>query len=78
MYFFTKGTAKQIISAYQNMVGKPTLPPFWALGWHASSANYTSVDKIKDVVQKYSEHKIPLESIFLDNSYLSSDNFKID
>ena len=43
MYFFTKGSAKQIIKAYQNMIGKPQLPPFWALGWHAASAGYTNL-----------------------------------
>jgi alpha-glucosidase (family GH31 glycosyl hydrolase) len=33
MYFFTKGSAKEIITAYHNLIGKPALPPFWSLGW---------------------------------------------
>jgi len=32
MYFFTKGSSKEIIQAYHNMIGKPTLTPFWSLG----------------------------------------------
>jgi alpha-glucosidase (family GH31 glycosyl hydrolase) len=33
VFFFIHGSAKQIIAAYHNVIGKPTLPPFWALGW---------------------------------------------
>ena len=32
--FFLKGTAKEIIAQYHNYIGKPALPPFWALGFH--------------------------------------------
>jgi alpha-glucosidase (family GH31 glycosyl hydrolase) len=34
IYFFVHGSAKEIIQSYHNVIGKPTLPPFWALGWH--------------------------------------------
>lgn len=33
VYFFIHGTAKEIISQYQNQFGKPQLPPYWSLGW---------------------------------------------
>jgi len=45
MYFFFKGTAKEIISRYQNFIGLPALPPFWSLGWHASSYGYDNMEK---------------------------------
>jgi len=32
--FFLKGSAKEIIAQYHNFIGKPALPPFWALGFH--------------------------------------------
>lgn len=35
--FFMRGSAKEVIASYQEFIGKPQLPPFWALGWHASS-----------------------------------------
>jgi len=37
MFIFTKGDARGIIKQYHNMIGKPSLPPFWALGWHATT-----------------------------------------
>jgi alpha-glucosidase (family GH31 glycosyl hydrolase) len=33
MYFFTKGSSKEIIQAYHNLIGKPKLTPFWSMGW---------------------------------------------
>jgi alpha-glucosidase (family GH31 glycosyl hydrolase) len=35
--FFGRGTAKEVIGNYQRYIGLPKLPPFWALGWHATS-----------------------------------------
>ena len=46
IYFMQKASAKEIIASYQNIVGKPSLPPFWALGWHASSPLDTTQAKV--------------------------------
>jgi alpha-glucosidase (family GH31 glycosyl hydrolase) len=72
IYFFFKGTAKQIISQYQNMVGLPALPPFWALGWHASSKKYSNMTNFQENIQGYADAKIPLEGVWLDNSYMEN------
>ena len=39
IYWFLKHTAKDIIKEYQKFIGYPSLPPFWALGWHTSTPN---------------------------------------
>lgn len=79
MYFFWKGTAKQIISQYQSFVGKPKLPPFWSLGWYAGSAAYTKLDDVKGSVQGYKDAGIPLEGVWLDSNYAKSGaNFQVD
>jgi alpha-glucosidase (family GH31 glycosyl hydrolase) len=31
--FFFRGTAKEIIAAYHNLIGKPAMPPSWSFGW---------------------------------------------
>ena len=46
-YFFMQGTAKEIIARFLEASGKPRLPPFWSLGWHASNTAYTDLSKIK-------------------------------
>jgi alpha-glucosidase len=48
--FFGRGTAKEVIANYQRLIGTPQLPPFWALGWHASSNAWDSLDQLKGVV----------------------------
>jgi len=42
IYFFVQGSAKEIIAEYQNLFGKPYLPPFWTLGWQQASWKYTN------------------------------------
>jgi alpha-glucosidase (family GH31 glycosyl hydrolase) len=41
MYFMFKGTAKEIIKQYQTIIGYPSLPPLYALGWYAGARSYT-------------------------------------
>lgn len=68
--FFFKGDAKDIIAEYHNFIGLPKLPPFWAMGWHATSNSWTSLDKVKNVITTYKEKNIPLESVWLDGNYM--------
>jgi alpha-glucosidase (family GH31 glycosyl hydrolase) len=34
IYVMLRGSAKEIIKRYHEIIGKPNLPPLWALGWH--------------------------------------------
>lgn len=34
LYFIVDNTPSSVVNAYMEIVGKPILPPFWALGWH--------------------------------------------
>lgn len=74
VYFFFKGTAKDIIKNYQNFIGLPRLQPFWALGWHSSSYGYNTSGKIAENIMGYSNSDIPLEGVWLDIPYM--DGFK--
>lgn len=64
IYFMFKGSAKQIIAKYQSLVGKPVLPPLWALGWHASSSSYKSNMELLQIMMSYNSKKIPLEVLW--------------
>lgn len=72
IYFMTKGSAKDIIKTYQNMVGKAELPPFWALGWHSSAYAYKNKSMIEANVEGYKNASIPLEGVWLDIPYMSN------
>ena len=79
VYFFFKGTAKQIIQQYQQLVGLPSLPPFWALGWHAASYGYKDQAAVEENVNGYANASIPLEGVWLDIPYLDAyADFSVD
>jgi len=71
MYFFTKGSSKEIIQAYHNLIGKPTLAPFWSMGWQAASYDYKDLATYDTVIAGYKTAGIPLEGVFFDIPYLS-------
>lgn len=79
MYFFTKGNAKQIISAYHNLIGKPSLPPFWSLGWQFASYDYENLTKYDEVIKGYKDADIPFEGVFFDIPYMDQfTDFSVD
>jgi len=68
--FFFRGSAKEVIAAYQQFIGLPQLPPFWALGWHAGSNAWDTLEDVKKVVDEYDQKGFPLETIWLDGNYM--------
>jgi alpha-glucosidase len=70
IYFFVHGSARDIIQSYHNVIGKPTLPPFWALGWHQASWKYENQSMVEEVVTGYGNAGIPLDTVWLDIPYL--------
>jgi alpha-glucosidase (family GH31 glycosyl hydrolase) len=48
------------------VVGRPHMPPFWALGFHQCRWGYANVDDVTTVVKKHREHGIPLEVMWTD------------
>lgn len=67
-----KGSPKDIIKQYQNIVGRPILPSFWALGWHAGSEKYQTQADVQANIDAYTTANIPLEGIWLDYSYMDT------
>lgn len=55
IYFFMHGSAKYIISAYQRVIGKPYLPPFWSLGWSHASEKLTTQESVEQLVNNYAD-----------------------
>lgn len=71
MYFFTKGSSKEIIQAYHNLIGKPALTPFWSLGLQVVPAKAGDIQAFDAVIKKFKDDGTPLEGLFLDVPYLS-------
>jgi alpha-glucosidase (family GH31 glycosyl hydrolase) len=54
-------TPDSVVSYYHRIVGKPFLPPVWALGWHQSKVCLRTLVENQDVVEKYNQYRIPLD-----------------
>ncbi|PHH71695.1 hypothetical protein CDD82_6371 [Ophiocordyceps australis] len=55
---------------YSHLVGRPAMPPFWALGFHQSRHGFRDVYQLAEVVARYEAERIPLEAIWSDTDYM--------
>lgn len=70
-YYFIYGPQmKKVVSRFTELTGRMPMPPKWALGHQQSRYSYGNEQQIKDVVNRYSEEKIPLDVIHFDIHYM--------
>jgi lysosomal alpha-glucosidase len=51
-YVFTGPSANQVVEQYIEVIGRPQLPPYWALGFHLCRFDYNSVEKLQLVIRR--------------------------
>ncbi|KAF9582636.1 hypothetical protein BGW38_010951, partial [Lunasporangiospora selenospora] len=79
LYVFTGPTPQQVVQQYLELIGRPCMIPYWALGYHQCRWGYDSLQKVKDVVSMFKKHSIPLEAIWIDIDYMKDYKaFEID
>ena len=68
-----------VVAYYHRIIGKPFLPPLWALGWHQGKKCLSTVDQYKQVVEAYNTHRIPLDAQWGDIDYMDMNrDFTVD
>lgn len=72
MYFFMGGTADDVVWQYISIIGRPALPPFWALGFHQCSWQYNSTQDLVDVVNNYTSKGYHFDTIWTDIPYMEN------
>jgi len=47
MYFVTGPTPENVIQQYNDVIGHPVMPPYWALGFHLCRWGYMTVNQTR-------------------------------
>uniref|UniRef100_A0A5S6QM25 NtCtMGAM_N domain-containing protein n=1 Tax=Trichuris muris TaxID=70415 RepID=A0A5S6QM25_TRIMR len=56
----------QVIEQLTSVIGRPALPPYWALGFHLSRWGYDSTMQIEELVDRMEQSLIPLDVQWVD------------
>jgi alpha-glucosidase (family GH31 glycosyl hydrolase) len=60
-YIIEESSPEILIQTYTLLVGRPYMPPYWALGFHLSDSNYQNLDGLKQAVGRTLDAEIPLD-----------------
>ncbi|MGH7601965.1 MAG: TIM-barrel domain-containing protein, partial [bacterium] len=65
-YYFILGPAiKKILTRYSELVGRPPLPPQWAMGYQQCRWSYYPESEVRTLAQTFRDKQIPCDVIYL-------------
>ena len=66
-YFITiNDTPDKALISIHDIIGHPTLPPYWSLGFHQCRWGYHSTQEIRDVYENYLAYELPIDTFWGD------------
>jgi alpha-glucosidase len=65
-FYFTTGSLPQLLESYSELTGRPCLPPRWALGYHHSRWGYQKEKALRETIEGFKTHDIPVSAMHLD------------
>ncbi|MCU0548215.1 MAG: glycoside hydrolase family 31 protein [Leptolyngbya sp. Prado105] len=65
-YYLSVGNPSQLIERYTQLTGRAPLPARWALGYHQSRWGYYTEKIIRQEIEAFQAHQIPLSAIHFD------------
>ena len=72
---FEGQTPQNVVEQLAGLIGKISMPPLWALGYHQCRYSYYPESQVKDIANNFRTRKIPCDVIWLDINYM--DGFRI-
>ncbi|XP_022104698.1 maltase-glucoamylase, intestinal-like [Acanthaster planci] len=69
-YMFLGPTPENVVQQYTEAIGRPYMPPYWALGFQLCRYGYNSLDRVKEVVAGMRKYDIPLDIQYGDIDYM--------
>ncbi|XP_060052707.1 maltase-glucoamylase isoform X2 [Erinaceus europaeus] len=69
-YVFLGENPEQVVQEYLELIGRPFLPAYWALGFQLSRYDYETLDNMKAVVNRNRAAQIPCDVQHADIDYM--------
>ncbi|XP_040584480.1 maltase-glucoamylase, intestinal [Mesocricetus auratus] len=69
-YVFLGNTPEQVVQEYLELIGRPALPSYWALGFQLSRYDYGSLDNMREVVERNRAAQLPYDVQHADIDYM--------
>ncbi|XP_072016807.1 sucrase-isomaltase, intestinal-like [Amphiura filiformis] len=69
-YMFLGPTPENVVQQYTEAIGRPYLPPYWALGFQLCKYDYGDLDTVKEVVASMRQYDIPHDIQYGDIDYM--------
>ncbi|CRK31349.1 hypothetical protein BN1708_018718, partial [Verticillium longisporum] len=71
-WFLSGPSPVDVVKQYSDIVGLPSLQPYWGLGFHQCRYGYRDAFDVAEVVHNYSQAGIPLETMWTDIDYMDA------
>ncbi|XP_041359340.1 maltase-glucoamylase, intestinal-like [Gigantopelta aegis] len=78
-YVFMGPTPEAVIQQYTEVIGRPYMPPYWALGFQLCRFGYNNTDDLKAAVNRTKKYAIPHDVQYADIDYMDKwKDFTVD
>jgi len=69
-YYVIFGTLSELLRSYADLTGHPSLPPYWALGYHHSKWGIKTEREVEEIADQFQKYRLPISAIHLDIDYM--------
>jgi alpha-glucosidase (family GH31 glycosyl hydrolase) len=70
IFFFPGPSPEDVIRQYQQVIGTPFLPAYWAFGFQLCRYGYKDLQEMKDTVKRIQDANIPFDIPYADIDYM--------
>ncbi|PIK61537.1 putative sucrase-isomaltase, intestinal-like [Apostichopus japonicus] len=78
-YLFMGPSPENVVQQYLELIGRPVMPPYWALGFHLSKWDYGNLTVMRDVVESMRANDMPHDVQYADIDYMDEQkSFTVD
>ncbi|XP_063403845.1 maltase-glucoamylase-like [Mytilus trossulus] len=79
VYIFLGPSPENVIQQYTELIGRPFMPPYWALGFQLCRYGYTNLKDIETAVENTKKYNIPHDVQYADIDHMDKQmDFTID